>query len=381
MNELLGKIDGSYDEMVAFLEKLVNIDSGIDRPEGIKQVAEIIGAKLSKIGFTVEYLDYPGKTTHVIARKNGTGSKNVMIIGHMDTVFPKGTAAERPFTIKDGKAYGPGVLDMKSGITIALFALQALKEQEWNEKNITVFFCGDEELGHPFSDAKDLFTKEAKDKDAVFNMETGSDLGTVVVGRRGVAYPEITVIGKSAHSGKDPEKGASATLELAHKIVDLYKYNNAETGVAYNAGVISGGITANSIAGEAKVLSDFRFKKWEQFKQIKAALDEVVKKVYVPNTKTTYTINEARTFMPMEMTEANLSLYEIVKKQGEKLGIQVEKIYVGAGSDSCWTSGVGAPTVCSMGARGEMNHSEKEYMQLYSLTERAKLLALSIQSV
>jgi glutamate carboxypeptidase len=381
MDELFEKIDVLHDEMVAFLGKLVNIDSGIDQPDGIKKVSEIIGDKLLEIGFTVEYLNYPGKTTHVMARKKGTGSKNVMIIGHTDTVFPKGTAAERPFTIKDGKAYGPGVLDMKSGITIALFALQALREQRWNEKNITIFFSGDEEMGHPFSDAKDLYMKEAKDKDAVFNMETGSDSGTVVVGRRGLVWPEITVTGKAAHSGKDPEKGASATLELAYKIIDLYKHNNAETGIAYNAGIISGGITANGIAGEAKAVGDFRFRKWEQYEQIKTILDEVVRKVYVPNTETTYTIDEKRSWVPMEMTDANLSLYEIVRKQGEKLGIQVEKIYVGASSDSCWTSFAGAPTICAMGARGELNHSEREYMHLYSLTERAKLLALSIQAV
>jgi len=381
MKAILEKIDGYRENMLSFLEKLVNIDSSIDNPEGIKQVAEIVGGKLTEIGFDVKYLNYPGYTTHVLARKSGKSDKNLMIIGHIDTVFSKGTAAKRPFTIRDEKAYGPGVLDMKGGITIALFSLQALAQQGWDKSNITVLFCGDEETGHPHSDAKDIFTKEAKGKDAVFNMETGAESGTVVVGRKGVIFPVINVEGKSAHAGKDPEKGASAILELAHKIIELYKINNKETGISFNPGIISGGTAPNAIAGEAQVKCDMRFMKLDQHEQILKDLKRIVNTTFVPGTKTTIIDEKRIRFMPMEMTKVNLDLYEIVRKQGLKIGIEVGKISVGGGSDSCWTTIVGAPTVCAMGARGELNHSEREYIIVDSLVERAKLLALSIQAV
>jgi len=326
MNTILEKIDGYRENMLSFLEKLVNIDSGIDNPDGIKQVAKIVGGKLTKIGFDVKYLNYLGYSTHVLARKSGKSNKNLMIIGHMDTVFSKGTVAKRPFTIRDGKAYGPGVLDMKGGITIALSSLQALAQQGWDKSNITVLFCGDEETGHPHSDVKDIFTKEAKGKDAVFNMETGAESGTVVLSRKGVFFPVINVKGKSAHAGKDPGKGASAILELAHKIIELYKLNNKETGISFNPGIISGGIAPNVIAGEAQVKCDMRFMKLDQYEQILKDLKRIVNTTFVPGTKTTITDEKRIRFMPMEMTKANMDLYEIVRKQGLKIGIEVGKI-------------------------------------------------------
>ena len=157
MEKILDQIDSQGQNMLTFLEKLVNIDSCVDNPEGIKQVAHIVGDRLSQLGFTVQYLDYPGICTHLLAHKKGNGNKNVMIMGHMDTVFPKGTVSVRPFSQKEDKAYGPGVLDMKGGLTTSLFALEAMYKNEWQDKNITILFVGDEEPGHPNTDAVQIF--------------------------------------------------------------------------------------------------------------------------------------------------------------------------------------------------------------------------------
>lgn len=382
INDIIKNVDARSNTTISLLEKLVNIDSGKDNPEGIKEVAHIIGEKLSSIGFKVEYITDPGLSTHVLARKTGTGNKNVMIIGHIDTVFSKGTAAARPFTIKNDKAYGPGVLDMKGGVVIALSALEALSECDWNEHNITVLFCGDEECGHHNEKASELFKKEAKGKNAVFNMETGSDNGEVVVGRKGAIYPDISIKGKSTHAGKDPQKGASAILELAKKIVDLHSLTDYESGITYNVGVIDGGTVPNAVAGEANAKIDIRVTTVEQIDKALNDLRSVAAKTYVPGTTTTISKDTVR-FMPMEKTEAGMKLFEIVRDQGIKLGIEpeIKPIFVGGGSDSCWTVMAGAPTVCAMGARGELNHGEHEYIQLYSLDERAKLLACSIAAV
>jgi len=382
LKKIINSVDQNNKAMISLLERLVNIDSGWDNPEGIERVAHIVGEKLSSIGFEVQYLENPGICTHVLAHKTGTGKKSVMVIGHIDTVFSKGTAALRPFIMSDGKAYGPGVLDMKSGVVIALSALEALYQSGWNEKSITVFFCGDEETGHPKTNTPEIFIREAEGKDAVFNMETGSDDGAVVVGRKGMIHPEITVKGRSVHAGKDPQKGASAVLELAHKIVDLHGLTDYEEGITYNVGVIKGGTVPNAVAGEAHARVDVRIVSWDQSEKALNDLKKVAEKTYVAGTETIVS-NEKILFMPMETTEAGMELFRIVQEQGHKLGIvpEIKPIFVGGGSDSCWTVKAGAPTVCAMGARGELNHGEHEYIHVDSLAERAKLLACSIEAV
>ena len=380
MEQLLKSIEAKHDKMVNFLETLVNIDSGNDSPEGVAKVARIVGGKLQEMHFDVEYLEYPGACTHLLAKKKGTGDKEVMIIGHMDTLFPVGTAAVRPFTIKDDKAYGPGVLDMKGGITIALFALEALYESGWNDKNITVFFAGDEEFAHPKTNAPELFEKYARGKDAVFNMETASAGQAVLVGRKGNIHPELIVKGISAHAGADLDKGASAIVELAHKIIAVNNLTDFSRGLTFNCGVIKGGTVANAVADYASVVIDMRYLTVADGEYGIESLRKIAAQSVVPGT-TTEVANLRERFTPMEVTEGNLKLYEIVREQGRKLGLDIEKKVGGGASDAGWTVRAGAPSICSMGARGALNHSEREYIFLAGLVERAKLLALSVDAV
>lgn len=381
MEKILADIAAKESKMLPFLASMVNIDSGIDNPAGIEQVAHIVGGKLKELGFDVQYLEYSGACTHVLAHKKGTGNKNVMLMGHMDTVFPKGTAADRPFTISEGRAYGPGVLDMKGGITAALFALEALYENGWDDKNITVFFCGDEETAHSKTNAIELFEREAKGKDAVFNMESGRPDGGVVIGRKGVIIPEFTVKGVAVHAGLEPEKGASAVLELAHKTIALHKLTNFATGTTINVGVVKGGIAQNVVPDHAEARVDIRFSKVEEAEKVLAAIREIAKEVVVPNTQTTLTGDKIM-FLPMETSEGVRKLFALVQEQGRKLGIpEIKGFVVGGGSDAAWTVRVGAPTVCSMGPRGAFNHTDREYIELEGLIERSKLLALCLQAV
>lgn len=380
MEKLLQAIETKHEKMVQFLEKMVNIDSGIDSPEGVANVARIIGDKLAEMDFSVEYLDYPGACTHLLAKKQGTGNKEVMIIGHMDTLFPIGTVAKRPFTIKDGKAYGPGVLDMKGGITIALFALEALYESGWNDKNVTVLFAGDEEPAHPKTNAPELFEQHAKGKDAVFNMETASAGQAVLVGRKGNIHPELIVKGIAAHAGADLDKGASAIVELAHKIIAVNKLTDKERGLTFNCGVITGGTVANAVADSASVVIDMRYLTAADGAEGLESLRKIAAENVIPGTSCEVS-NLRERFTPMEVTEGNLKLYEIVRQQGEKLGLAVEKKVGGGASDAGWTVRAGAPSLCAMGARGSFNHSDREFIELDSLVERTKLLALSIDAV
>lgn len=380
MENVLRSIEDKEQEMIAFLQRLVNIDSGYDNPEGTALVSRIIGAKLAEIGFKVEYLDYPGICSHLKATKRGTTAKEVMVIGHMDTLFPKGTAEKRPFTVKDGKAYGPGVLDMKGGITIALFALQALAEAGKTEKGVTVLFAGDEEIAHPQTNAAELFEKEARGKAAVFNMETASAGEAVLIGRKGNLYAEMVVKGISAHAGADLDKGANAITELAHKVIEIGKLTDFARGLTYNAGVIAGGTVANAVPDHAVVQIDVRYLKYDDRLKAVNSLQEIAARQYVAGTETELA-NVGEQFPPMEVRDLNKQLFEIVRAQGKKLGLAIEAKIGGGASDAGWTVRAGAPSLCAMGAIGEFNHSDREYIYLDSLVKRAKLLALSIEAL
>ena len=346
--------------------------------EGIDEVAHIIGDFLTPYGFEVQYIETPNAPTHVLAKRPRPGKKKVMLMGHMDTVFPKGTAAARPFRIEDGKAYGPGVMDMKAGIAISLYTVKALLDNGWDDTDLTLFFCGDEEPAHPLTDAVEWFKKEGLGKDAVFNMEPGRADGSVVIGRKGVIRPVLTVKGIAAHAGNEPEKGASAVLELCHKTIALHALTDLEVGTTYNVGVFNGGSLANIVADHAEARVDIRFKTAEEAEKAIKSVEAIAAQTYVANTTTTVTENRIE-FMPLETTDGVQKLYGHLSKQAEKLGLPVPgALYVGGSADSAWTAMVGAPTLCGMGPQAVGAHSNNEYLFVPSMTERAQLLAMCI---
>lgn len=376
--KILEQIKKSEAPMLDILGKMVNIDSGYDALEGIDEIAHMVGDFLVPYGFDVQYIETPNAPTHVLAKRPRPGKKKVMLMGHMDTVFGKGTAAERPFKVEDGKAYGPGVMDMKAGIAISLYTVKALLENGWEDTDLTLFFCGDEEPAHPDTDAVEWFKKEGLGKDAVFNMEPGRADGSVVIGRKGVIRPVLTIKGIAAHAGNDPEKGASAILELCHKTIALHALTDLEIGTTYNVGVFNGGTLANIVPDHAQARVDIRFKTVAEAERAIKNVEAVAAKTYVPNTTTIVTENKIE-FMPLETTDGVQKLYNHLAKQAEKLGLPVPgALYVGGSADSAWTAIVGAPTLCGMGPQAVGPHTNNEYLFVASMTDRAQLLAMSI---
>lgn len=376
--KILDQIRGSEQGMLQLLEELVNIDSGADALAGINAVAQRIGAFLEVLGFTVEYLETDGAPVQLLARKVQPGKKQVLFSGHMDTVFNQGTAAVRPFKVENGRAYGPGVLDMKGGLVMALYVIRALLENGWQETDMTVLLCGDEEMSHPFTDAVAQFKKAGAGKDAVFNLEFGRVDGSVVTGRKGTTRPTLVVEGIASHAGNEPEKGASAILELAQKTVAIHALNNFAVGTTYNVGVVSGGNMANIVADKAVGEVDVRFKTIVEAEKSIADVQRIVETNYVPHTKTTVTGNVIK-FMPFETTLGVQRLYEHYASQAEKLGLaKPGQQYVGGASDAAWPAMTGAPTLCGVGPCGAGAHSDSEYIEVATLTERALLLASCI---
>ncbi|CAK7008957.1 M20 family metallopeptidase [uncultured Phascolarctobacterium sp.] len=379
--KILEQLRTSEAEMLQFLEQLVNIDSGADALDGINQVADKIGAFLAPLGFDVQYLETTGAPVQLLARRARAGKKQVLFSGHMDTVFTKGTTAARPLKIEDGRAYGPGVLDMKGGLVMALQVIKAMVANGWEETDLTVLLCGDEEMSHPLTDAVNQFKKAGAGKDAVFNLEFGRIDGSVVTGRKGTTRPTLVVEGIAAHAGNEPEKGASAILELAQKTVAIHALNNFELGTTYNVGVFSGGTMANIVADKAVGEVDVRFKTIAEAEKSIADMQRIVATNYVPHTKTTVTGNVIK-FMPFETTPAVQKLYEHYASQAAGLGLaKPGQQYVGGASDAAWPAMTGAPTLCGVGPCGAGAHSDSEYIEVATLTERALLMASCIMDL
>ncbi|WP_337366497.1 M20 family metallopeptidase [Phascolarctobacterium sp.] len=379
--KILEQLRTSEAEMLQFLEQLVNIDSGADALDGINQVADKIGAFLAPLGFELQYLETTEAPVQLLARRARAGKKQVLFSGHMDTVFTKGTAAARSFKIEDGRAYGPGVLDMKGGLVMALQVIKAMVANGWEETDLTVLLCGDEEMSHPLTDAVNQFKKAGAGKDAVFNLEFGRVDGSVVTGRKGTTRPTLVVEGIAAHAGNEPEKGASAILELAQKTVAIHALNNFELGTTYNVGAFSGGTMANIVANKAVGEVDVRFKTIAEAEKSIADVQRIVATNYVPHTKTTVTGNVIK-FMPFETTPAVQKLYEHYASQAAGLGLaKPGQQYVGGASDAAWPAMTGAPTLCGVGPCGAGAHSDSEYIEVATLTERALLMASCIMDL
>ena len=368
-------IDAHRQDMLALWQELVNTESGSADKPGIDAVAARIRQVLDQAGGLTTTVEM-AKAGNVLVGEIGAGrgTAPVLFMGHMDTVFSTGTVAKRPFTITDGTAYGPGVLDMKGGIVAALFAMQALQAAGYDTRPLKMILAGDEEVAHVNSNAAEVFMTEAKGAVAAFNCETGFMDDAIVVGRKGTAVFELEVAGVAVHAGNEPENGRSAILEIAHKVIDIQNLTNWETGTTFNVGVIQGGTVPNAVPGQAKIVIDIRYLEPDLLPEIRRQLQEVAAKNYVKDTTTTLT--EVPGIAPMKTTPAVEDLFAVVKKTYAEMGLGTPyPKLVGGGSDSAYSVMAGVPTVCAMGVKGGRNHSPQEFAIVETLFERAKLLA------
>lgn len=366
-------IDAHKDDMVDLWKQMVTIDSGIGVKEGGMEMGNLCAGILEKLGFSIRRVSYEKCGDTIIGERDDLSKPYTILMGHMDTVFFKGEPEKRPFTIKDGKAYGPGVLDMKGGVTILLYAVRFLLEAGYNRYRIKIILAGDEEVAHGNSTASADYEKEAKGAIMGFNLETGFVDNSVVIERKGVAQYLFEVDGVGAHAGNNPEDGRSAVEELAHKILDIQAETDWQEGTTVNCGVIAGGTVANAVPEHAWVKVDVRFKTTAGMERIEKAFQTIAKKQYVESTTTC--CKKLVVFPPMERLESSEKLFERAEAIAEKYGFPKAKaIAVGGGSDSAHLTACGIPTLCALGVRGQFNHTEREWAEEESLFERTKLL-------
>jgi len=373
LKNLFDEVDNSHEEMMALWKKLVNRDCGSGNKAGVDSVGRDIQEILEGLGFKVRFHEYEKAGNMLVADYGDFSKPFIVLTGHMDTVFKDGQAAERPFTVKDGKAYGPGVLDMKGGVTILLMAMKLLTKIGYDRYGIRIILAGDEEVGHGSSPAGNDFLKEAKGAVMGFNMETGFMDNGIVIERKGCRRYRIDVDGVGAHAGNNPEDGRSAVEELCHKILDIQKLTDFKEGTTLNCGVIGGGTVANAIPEHAWCILDIRFRTQKGLDRVDKALKEIEKKVYVPDTKTT--IKVILDVPAMEKRQESIDLCERANTIAIEAGLApIHPIAVGGGSDSAFLVYAGVPTICALGVRGEFNHTVREYAVVDSLFEREKML-------
>lgn len=376
--EIFHFIDDHREEMLALWREMVNQESGSADKAGVDRVQGMVKGILEREGATVRIVEYETAGNMLVAEIGRERSKPAVIfMGHVDTVFKTGTVEKRPFTIRDGNAYGPGVLDMKGGIVAFLYAITALRYAGFSERPIKILLAGDEETGHFASNAAEIFIREAAGAIAAFNCETGFTDDAIVIGRKGVARFDMEVRGVAAHVGNDPENGRSAIVEIAHKLIEIDKLTNWNEGTSFNVGVIEGGTVPNATPDYAKIKIDVRFADEDAIPKISKQLEQIAAKTFVPGTTTVLTAGIG--FKPMKTTEGVRRLAVLVKKISAENGFgePYEKT-VGGGSDSAYTVIAGVPTVCAMGVKGGRNHSEEEYAVIESVFERSKLLAACV---
>jgi glutamate carboxypeptidase len=375
-SERLRYFEARQEEMVQTIREFVAIESPSDNKLAADRMGALLAARFEALGGRAHVhraadfadsvqIDFPGREQ----------IKPVMLLGHFDTVYPLGTLATMPCHVADGRLHGPGVLDMKCGIALMLYAIQAL--QTWHAglpRPVTVFLVSDEEVGSHSS--RRITEALARESAAVLVLEPAGPRGAVKTARKGVGEYILHVKGIAAHAGLDPGKGHSAIVELARQITAVFKLNDLRRGLSVNPGVIRGGTRTNVIAAAATVEIDVRIKQAKQA----ATLDRKFRSLKPFDKHCRLSIEGGINRMPMERTAGVAALYKKAQAITRQIDWKLEEAAVGGGSDGNFTAGMGIPTLDGMGGVGEGAHAVHEHIVISALPRRALLLAGMIGS-
>jgi glutamate carboxypeptidase len=368
-------VDARLPRFLAELETMVNIDCGSYTPDGVNRIADLVTDALRADGAETERIPHrPGDDAAqlgdlVIGRFAGDGPR-ILLIGHMDTVFDAGTAAERPFRIEGDRAHGAGVTDMKAGLLAGLHAVAALHEAGARPA-ITFVANPDEEIGSPFSTAH--IRRLAPDHDAVLVLECARANGDIVSARKGIADYHLTIVGRAAHAGVEPEKGRSAILEAASQVVALHALNGRWPTVTVNAGVIHGGTRPNVVAERCELQVDLRAATTDAFDAAAAEVARLASAPTVPDVS--IDLRRIASHPPMEKTEVSARLVDQAVAIADELGFALRDAATGGASDANTTAALGIPTIDGLGPVGGDDHSVDEWLDVTSIGPRTTLLA------
>ncbi|MGH7770992.1 MAG: M20/M25/M40 family metallo-hydrolase [Candidatus Binatia bacterium] len=375
------------------LKKLVSIESGSRDHEGLDKLARLIAERLKELGGQVELVepsdvykmeDTPEKIGKMVrATFAGRGNKKILLIAHMDTVYPRGMLAQQPFRIEGDRAYGLGIADDKQGIAVILHTLAILKAMNFREYGtLTVLINGDEEISSPGS--RGLLTKLGAEHDATFSVE-GSRVESdkLSLATSGIASITLTVRGRASHSGSRPEKGVNALYELAHQVLQTRDLSNPAVGLKMNWTLANAGTTRNMIPPVAQATADVRVLRVADYDDIEKKVRERIKNQLLPEAKVEMKFERRRP--PLEATAASRALAKHAQQIYRELGkeLVVDDMPEGGGTDAAFAAlSTKAPVIERFGLRGYGAHSaDAEYVLLDSIEPRLYLLTRMIMDL
>lgn len=359
------------------LETLINIDSGTGQVEGVNRVMNYLESWLTQLGFIVTLHPTEQFGNNLVARRKGNGQIRVLLVGHVDTVYGPDAAQTHPFTIRDGIAYGPGVIDMKSGVVMCLYALRALAETNFDQYGeIVVVFNNDEEVGSVGSTP--LLREIARQVDIGLVLESSRNGEIITHARKGADKYVLEIRGVSAHSGAEPHKGRSAVVELAQKILAIQNLHTIFPGITFNITRLSSTEPLNIVPDMARCHISVRAHTAKGLEQAAAAMEKIAAVCSVPDTSATLTRAPGR--RPYRATPEVMQLVEMTRAEGKALGWQIISEGKGGVSDANLLMEVGIPTIDSLGpVGGGMHNLDLEHLKLASVPQRGALLAGLLQ--
>jgi glutamate carboxypeptidase len=368
-------------EMLEFTRWLVEQESMSREADATTRIAENLGARLASMGGSVDLFNDANYGSTLRARFNhavddSQNGKQLLVVGHLDTVWPIGTLAARPFRVEADCAFGPGIFDMKSGVMLAAYAVRAIRELgRMTRRQTTLLMTCDEETGSHFS--REIIEEEAQRASAALVMEPPIPGGTIKTGRKGVGEFELIIRGRPAHAGNDPAAGISAITELAHQILAINKLNDYERGTTVNVGVARGGVLSNVIAAEARAFVDMRFKTVDEGERISQAMSRLQPVIDGARIELRGGINRP----PLVRTPETAALFDHAKRLASGIGFELTEGSVGGGSDGNFIAALGVPVLDGLGVDGAGAHAEHEHIIVSDIPRRAALLTRLIETI
>jgi len=370
---LLAWLSPQTPKMLRALGEFVRAESPSTDKSAADACARVIAAEWRKRDVRVELLEQKHRGAHLRITRASDDAKSrgqILVLGHYDTVYARGTLARMPFQVRAGRVFGPGVFDMKGGIVQALFALDAIADSRARLSDRIVFlWTSDEEIGSESS--RNLIESEAKRSDAVFVLEPSlGPKGLLKTARKGVGEAELIVHGRASHAGLAPEKGVNAIHELALQLTRLKNWNDLPRGISINAGLIAGGTRTNVIPDRARAILDLRALRREDMRSVEQRLRAL--HAILPGAK--LEVRGGFNRAPLER-EQSADLFRLAKALASRMKIKIGEGTAGGGSDGNLTAALGVPTLDGLGAVGDGAHSRNEFIVVRALPQRAALLA------
>lgn len=350
------------------LETIVNIDSGTYVRAGVNKMADIFSDKFKSLGWQIQWFEKDASRygRSFVCAPNLDQNFDLLVLCHLDTVFPEGEVAERPFSVEGTKFKGPGVADMKAGLLFTWHALKQLQAEAKLEKNIAVFFNAEHEISCP--NTREIIEDLARKSRVAITSESARANGSYVYKKKGIARYTIRFNGKAAHSGVNPEDGIDAIEELARWVLYFKSLIDLEKGIYLNPGMVSGGKAINAVAESAELKLDVRFTEYTDGK----ALDALIRsRIAAPfNPEISIELEGGIKRPPMTPVPETKRLQKIVEQIGQDKGHKVTWGFSGGGSDASFSAALGVPSLCGMAAVGGSLHSKEEYLEISDLETR-----------